>query len=378
MNHFFAGFVDELVKVANAQMGYGLSQPPSNVSPGGGGGGGMSYGTGLPPKKEEMLTGPRMSYKAPAAVKAPAVGNKLKLPSAPKRLTAGLGMAKSRTGTLIPRVTAGPKLAPKREEMLAGGAPKPKPGVDAPLDPYKSKAKARVAQGVKPRSGERTTGWQKHLRKAKAEGTEAFAKAKAGKKGYLAANPGSQRYSGGGAKSRVAQGAKSKGPSSDKAKAAQGTHDRRVAYMKSHGGTLEGFKDKAKAQVAKDVKPKGGKSGGKERDYGYASFGSTRKGHAGEGRGPKIYGKELQTARKKLLDDFATEDRTRSAKKESKTPSYKRDVASIQRSLGPGGQPQTAGDVADTPNARRALSTAEAKAKATQMAAKPVRKKKRS
>jgi hypothetical protein len=102
----------------------------------------------------------------------------------------------------------------------SGAGPKPKPGVDAPMNPYPAKPKttktrfasmspeaiakdftaakkARKGKGSKP-AGEKTTKWQRHLRKAKTEGGSAgLATARKGKSAFLAKdeNKGAQRYS---------------------------------------------------------------------------------------------------------------------------------------------------------------------------------------
>ena len=286
MNHFFAGFVDELVKVSNLEMGYGtgtptekqmlakrdhlfnvvrpkaradkqalakrdhlfnvvrpkaraekkmlarrdsipgmrpsaLPKPPTarpvaaaKIEPPrpamGTGTGGLKKKAApiFGAKKEEMLTGPRVSYKAPGAAKPLAIGNKPMAPSfAPKRpkpMDLSKVSPKSPQGGKFPATK--PFLAAARKQ-IAGSQPKARPakitmgkatgqplrskavpGVNAPLDPYskkpaakgagqdhqqklmaskptwaggdavddghtKDKAKARVAKGVKPKRG---------------------------------------------------------------------------------------------------------------------------------------------------------------------------------------------------------------------------------
>lgn len=122
--------------------------------------------------------------------------------------------------------SAAPRRMPAVDSAAeAGTVPRPaapKPGVDAPMDPWPSKSKpkttktrfasmspeaiakdftaakkARKGKGSKP-AGEKTTKWQRHLRAAKKDGGSAgLATAREGKSAFLAKdeNKGAQRYS---------------------------------------------------------------------------------------------------------------------------------------------------------------------------------------
>lgn len=174
--HFMSGFADELLKHAAVDPSQGTmyKRPPKA------GGAAPGSVTGGPVRPTKMPAPPK--HGVPAAPK-PGV-------NAPMNPYAGKAAPKQKAFT--PRATArslpGNAMAGRGKFNLGASAK-----LKAP--PSLSQMKAGPAKAKKP-AGERTTKWQRHLRKAKAEGgAKGLATARGGKDAFLKANKGAQRYS---------------------------------------------------------------------------------------------------------------------------------------------------------------------------------------